>query len=165
MSIRFLWAALAALTFTTGAAVAQSNTTMQQAPAGQSMTKQETPTGQTMTKNAAGTTRTGTQIPQIDRFEVSPNNKFTTGTRLKFSVTGTPKSKVFLTIPGSTDPMRMKEVRSGLYQATYKIKNTDRPFFKRDSSFRADLKIKENVTTATLTPGQEAVTPSQGVVK
>jgi hypothetical protein len=118
---------------------------------------------QTTPTNPSGNVRGGVPMPQIDRFYVSPNNTLKPGTTLKFVVKGTANGKAFLTIPGETDPMPMKEVKPGLYERSYTIKPDDR--LSRDVTFRADLKEGQNVVTSTLKPGQDAVTSSQGVVK
>jgi hypothetical protein len=158
MTTRFFWiwlTVLALVPASAGVAAAQSGTT-QGAPAGQ----------ETAPTNPSGTARPASGVPQIDRFYVTPNKKkYAPGTRLQFALKGTANGQAFLTVPGSTDPVPMKEVKPGLYQVAYTVKKNDPAFLKRDVNFRADLKQGENTTIATLKPGGDAVTPSQGVVK
>ncbi|AGY57896.1 hypothetical protein [Gloeobacter kilaueensis] len=104
------------------------------------------------------------EVVNIDRFQVSPNDKFEPGTKLVFRVEGTANAKAFLTIPGSTDPLPMEEVKPGIYERAYTVRADD-DLTKRFVNVRADLKRGQNVTTATLKPGEKAVTPGQGVIK
>ncbi len=102
----------------------------------------------------------------INRFEVAPaikpDSEIKPGTKLTFTVLGTPKAKAFLTIPGATDPLPMKEVKPGVYQRAYTSQANDQ--YDRFITIRADLKRGNNTTLATLKPGEPAVTSGQGMV-
>ncbi|UFP94939.1 hypothetical protein [Gloeobacter morelensis] len=101
------------------------------------------------------------EVVQINSFVVTPSDKYEPGTKLMFKVEGTANSKVFLTIPGSTDPLPMEEVKPGVYERSYVVKR-EGDQIERFTNVRADLKRGTNVTTATLKLGEPAVTPGQG---
>jgi outer membrane lipoprotein SlyB len=86
--------------------------------------------------------------PKIERFNVDPAPDLSAGNDLRFTLFGTPGSKVDLAIDGVRGKILMTEVRNGEYASTYTIRNRDR--IASSSVVTANLHVGERVTSITL---------------
>ena len=64
--------------------------------------------------------------PKIDRFEVGPVDRLTSGTDLFFSVVGSPGAAVDVRISGARGKLTLEEGKAGVYEGIYTIKDRDR---------------------------------------
>jgi hypothetical protein len=78
-----------------------------------------------------------TSAPQIESFSVEPIEDLTPGSELVFTLEGTPKAKVTMTIQNVARNIPMREVRAGYYEARYTIRSQDR--ITDDTTIRANL--------------------------
>ncbi len=112
--------------------------------------------------------------PRIDRFGVDPGNRLVAGEDLRFAVHGTTGGEASVRIAGVKGKIDLSEVRPGVYEGSYIIKNRDR--IAPDASVTANLRSGGQDTTATLaqslvssasTPQQRrvALCPNCGVVE
>ena len=65
-------------------------------------------------------------VPKIDGFEVDPVNRLDFGTNLHFTVTASPGGIVSIRISGVKGKISLSEVRYGVYEGVYSIKERDR---------------------------------------
>lgn len=61
----------------------------------------------------------------IERFTVDQIDRFEPGTELKFTLTGTPRSRATYTIENVVANRPMREVRAGVYEGAYTIRRQD----------------------------------------
>jgi outer membrane lipoprotein SlyB len=64
--------------------------------------------------------------PRIDRFEVDPADRLDSGRDLFFSVSGSPGATASVRIDGVKGKLSLQEVRGGVYEGAYTIKDRDR---------------------------------------
>jgi hypothetical protein len=62
---------------------------------------------------------------KIERFEVAPVDKLDPGVDLKFTLVGTPGGRASVGIQGVNRDIAMKEVKSGVYEASYTVRRLD----------------------------------------
>lgn len=105
--------------------------------------------------------------PVIDNLTVKPVKTLKPGTKLVFRIQGTPKSKVWITLPTDQkdNTVSLKEVQEGVYTATYTVRRTDKFKQKPSNTFAtAYLQQGELSTTSTIQlNGAPALTSGQGV--
>lgn len=89
-----------------------------------------------------------TAAPQIESFRVEPVEELTPGSELVFTLEGTPKAKVTMTIQNVASNIPMREVRAGYYEARYTIKSQDR--ISDNTAIRANLQQGKRGANATL---------------
>ena len=65
-------------------------------------------------------------VPSIDRFDVAPANRLSAGADLFFTLTGTPGGAASVRIAGLKGKLVMDEVRPGVYEGTYDVRDRDR---------------------------------------
>jgi len=68
----------------------------------------------------------GNTIPKIDRFDVDPPDRLVPGAELFFSLTGSPGGRASVRIAGVRGKLNLEEVRTGVYEGAYTVKNRDR---------------------------------------
>lgn len=105
--------------------------------------------------------------PVIDNLTIKPVKTLKPGTKLSFRLQGTPKSKVWITLPTDRkdNTVSLKEVQKGVYTATYTVRSTDKFKQKPSNTFAtAYLQQGELSTTSTIQlNGAPALTSGQGV--
>lgn len=94
------------------------------------------------------TTAMSGQPPKIERFNVVPVAELSRGQDLQFTVLGTSGGKVNLAIDGVKGKVLLPEVRNGVYEGVYTIRNRDR--IKSNSAVTANLLLGERTTSMTL---------------
>jgi outer membrane lipoprotein SlyB len=87
--------------------------------------------------------------PKIDRFDVEPVNRMAPGGDLFFALSGTPGADASVKITGVPGKLVLDEVRSGVYEGTYVIKNRDR--IPPDARVTGRLRIGNQESAVTLT--------------
>lgn len=106
-------------------------------------------------------------VPVIDNLTIKPVKTLKTGTKLVFRLQGTPKSKVWITLPTNQkdNTVALKEIQEGVYTATYTVRSTDKFKQKPSNTFAsAYLQNGERSTTSTVQlNGAPALTSGQGV--
>lgn len=83
--------------------------------------------------------------PRIEAFGVEPVDRLSPGTELMFTLLGSPRSQVSLTVQGVQTPVKLEEVRPGEYEGAYTLKTRDRVY--RDASVIATLKARNGRST------------------
>ncbi|HEY8356680.1 MAG TPA: Ig-like domain-containing protein [Ramlibacter sp.] len=86
--------------------------------------------------------------PVIDRFELQPGGRLRPGRELRFTVTGQPRARASIEIPGVISGVELKETRPGVYQGSYTIRRVDDP--RNFDSAVATLRRGPLATTARL---------------
>ncbi|GFE69930.1 hypothetical protein [Chroococcus sp. FPU101] len=89
-----------------------------------------------------------TSAPQISSFSVESVDDLSPGRELVFSLEGTPKSKVTMSIGTVASNIPMREVRSGYYEARYTIRSQDR--ITDQTAIQANLQQGNRGATARL---------------
>ena len=98
-------------------------------------------------------------VPKIDRFELDPPAHLQSGEQLFFTLYGTPAGKASIRIAGVKGKLLMEEVQSGIYEATYAIKERDG--IKSDATVTATLYLNNHDSSAVLNrPLSVAATPA-----
>jgi outer membrane lipoprotein SlyB len=87
-------------------------------------------------------------LPHVERFDVQGSNDLGPGNTLKFTVLGTPGSKVDVAIAGTRGVFFLPEVRPGEYSGLYTIRRDDR--IAPDAPVTATIRSNGQLTTATL---------------
>jgi outer membrane lipoprotein SlyB len=64
--------------------------------------------------------------PRIDRFEVDPPNQLVPGSELLFTLAGSAGGSASVRINGVKGKLNLEEIRSGVYEGAYTIKNRDK---------------------------------------
>ena len=65
-------------------------------------------------------------MPKIDRFDVNPPNHLVAGSELIFTLEGSPDASASVRINGVRGKLALEQVRPGVYEGAYAIKNRDR---------------------------------------
>lgn len=108
---------------------------------------------------------------KIDRFTVVPVNRIEPGADLRFTLNGLPGATATFDIPGVIDNVAMREVRPGVYEGNYTIRQLDNLAPSRPIVAR--LRQGDRVVTASLTqplmadakpPVVRNLTPREGEV-
>ncbi|MDB5840913.1 MAG: hypothetical protein JWQ23_2865 [Herminiimonas sp.] len=92
---------------------------------------------------------------QITDFYVTPDNEFTPGTELTFTVEGTPRGKA--TVKIASRNILLKEVSPGMYEADYTVSRKDR--LSARSTMRATLTARGKSTVMNEVLGGAASAP------
>ncbi|MDP3136558.1 MAG: glycine zipper 2TM domain-containing protein [Burkholderiaceae bacterium] len=88
---------------------------------------------------------------RIDRIELDPPYALTTGSRLGFTLRGTPRADASVRIQGVRGKVVLQETQPGVYQGSYDIKNRDR--IENNASITGVLRVGNKQTTAVLSQG------------
>jgi outer membrane lipoprotein SlyB len=72
-----------------------------------------------------GSTAPASGVPRIDRFEVNPPNRLAPGEELMFTLSGSPGGTASARIDGIKGKVALDEVRAGVYEGAYTVKNRD----------------------------------------
>ncbi len=83
--------------------------------------------------------------PQVDSFQVASDSGLQPGSRLQFTVEGTPHARATIRIQGVSNPIPLAETSRGVYRGRYVISRNDR--VDEDSAIRAILR-RGNLTVA-----------------
>jgi len=86
--------------------------------------------------------------PRIDRFDVEPASRLTTGNELFFTVAGSPAGKASVRIAGVKGKFFLEETQSGLYEGAYTVKSKDR--IAADAAVTANLLLGSRDTSVLL---------------
>lgn len=97
-----------------------------------------------------------TAAPRIDRLGVDPPNHLVAGADLIFTLIGSPAGEASIRIVGVKGKLVLEEVRRGVYEGTYTIKNRDR--IAADATVTATLRLGNQEASAIL--GQPLVASS-----
>jgi len=73
-----------------------------------------------------GGSATANAAPRIDRFEVDPPSRLTPGSELLFTLAGSPGGSASVRINGVKGKLALEEVRAGVYEGAYTVRNRDR---------------------------------------
>lgn len=98
----------------------------------------------------------------ITSFDVQPLQRLRPGEVLDFAVRATPGATVILRIDGAATPLELDEVRSGVYEGSYTIRQTDR--LTAASGVNARVLKDGRASTASLSRSLQAGAPDVGVV-
>ncbi len=82
-------------------------------------------------------------MPRIDRFELDPPARLVAGEQMFFSLYGTPASRASVRIPGVKGKLVLDEVRTGVYEGAYTIKDRDRVAVDANATASLQLGNKE----------------------
>jgi len=86
--------------------------------------------------------------PKIDRFDVDPPARLVTGEELFLTLSGTPGGTASAKIAGVKGKIVLNEIRTGVYEGTYVIKNRDR--IAADAVVKGHLRVGNQETSAVL---------------
>ncbi len=87
-------------------------------------------------------------LPKIDRFAVFPANRLAADEDMIFSLTGTPGGEASVRVVGVIGKIDLYEIKPGVYEGTYVIKNRDR--IAADATTTATLRVADQNTSAVL---------------
>ncbi len=87
-------------------------------------------------------------VPKIDRFDVAPTNQLVAGNDLFFTLAGSPAGKASIRIAGVKGKFFLEEIKKGVYEGAYTIKNKDR--IAADAAVTANLRLGNQDTSAIL---------------
>jgi outer membrane lipoprotein SlyB len=96
------------------------------------------------------------QVLTIDRFNVDPPNRLVTGADLYFTLSGSPGGVADIRIAGVKGKFALDEVKPGVYEGAYTIKDRDR--IAADAAVTATLRRDNHETSAVL--GQSLIAGS-----
>lgn len=65
-------------------------------------------------------------VPKIDRFDVDPPKRLVPGEELIFALSGSPGGNASVRIDGVKGKLALEEIRAGVYEGAYTVKNRDR---------------------------------------
>lgn len=83
--------------------------------------------------------------PRIERFGISPTERFEPGADIRFALEGTPGGVAVVDLPGVERNLQLREVRPGFYEGNYTIRRSDS--FNPNRPAVATLRVGERVTT------------------
>ena len=86
--------------------------------------------------------------PKIDRFEVSPPARLQSGEQLLFTLYGSPAGQASVRIVGVKGKISLEEMKTGVYEGAYTIKDRDR--ISANSTATANLHLGNRDANATL---------------
>jgi hypothetical protein len=90
----------------------------------------------------------GAIAPEVEAFDVEQVAQLSPGTRLNFSLYGTPLATATLTIEGAAHDFELREVQPGVYEGTYVIDAQDR--IAPDARVSATLRLGSVAANALL---------------
>ena len=73
----------------------------------------------------SGGTASSSAVPRIDSFDVNPPNRLVAGEELLFTLSGSPSGTASARIDGIKGKVALDEVRAGVYEGAYTVKNRD----------------------------------------
>lgn len=79
-------------------------------------------------------------MPELRSLQVATDDGLRAGAQLDFTVEGTPRGKVSLTVRGAPRTIVLKEAARGVYSGSYTIRRQDR--LTESSAIRATLKVR-----------------------
>jgi hypothetical protein len=79
-------------------------------------------------------------MPELRSLQVATDDGLRAGARLDFTVEGTPRGQVSLTVRGAPRTITLKETARGVYAGSYTIRRQDR--LTESSAIRATLKVR-----------------------
>ena len=86
--------------------------------------------------------------PKIDRFDVDPPERLATGEELILTMSGSPGGTASARIVGVKGKLVMNEIRTGVYEGTYTIRNRDR--IAANAVVTGNLRVGDKETSAVL---------------
>lgn len=86
--------------------------------------------------------------PKIDRFDVDPPARLVAGEELILTLSGSPGGTANAKIAGVKGKIVMNEIRTGVYEGKYTIKNRDK--IAADAVVKGNLRVGNQVTSAVL---------------
>ncbi|MDP2241628.1 MAG: glycine zipper 2TM domain-containing protein [Burkholderiales bacterium] len=86
--------------------------------------------------------------PKIDRFDVDPPARLVAGEELILTMSGSPGGTASARIAGVKGKLVMNEIRTGVYEGTYTIKNRDR--IAADAVVKGNLRVGNQEASAVL---------------
>ena len=86
--------------------------------------------------------------PKIDRFEVSPPARLQSGEQLLFTLYGSPAGQASVRIAGVKGKISLEEMKTGVYEGAYTIKDRDR--IAANATTTANLHLGNRDANATL---------------
>ena len=86
--------------------------------------------------------------PRIDRFDVDPPSQLAAGNELYFTLAGSPAGRASVRIAGVKGKFFLEEMKNGIYEGAYTIKDRDR--IASDTTVTATLNLGNRVASATL---------------
>ncbi len=86
--------------------------------------------------------------PKIDRFDVDPPARLVAGEELILTLSGSPGGTANAKIAGVKGKIVMNEIRTGVYEGKYTIKNRDR--IAADAVVKGNLRVGNQVTSVVL---------------
>lgn len=89
-----------------------------------------------------------TMAPRIDRFEVDPPARLAAGEELILTMSGTPGGTASARIAGVKGKLLLNEIRNGVYEGTYTIRDRDR--IAADATVTGRLRVGTLETSAVL---------------
>lgn len=95
--------------------------------------------------------------PKIDRFDMDPPARLVAGEELLLTMAGTPGGNASARIAGVKGKLVLNEIRSGVYEGAYTIKNRDR--IQPNSAVTGTLRVDNRETSTVL--GQPLTAPSR----
>jgi outer membrane lipoprotein SlyB len=96
----------------------------------------------------AGTAASSALAPKIDRFDVDPPSRLAAGEELILTLSGTPGGSASARIAGVKGKLLLNEIRPGVYEGSYTIKNRDR--IASDTGVTGNLRIGARETSTVL---------------
>lgn len=88
------------------------------------------------------------KAPVIEQFDVESDDRLVVGSKLRFTIEGSPRASASVRISGVNQRIPLKEVEEGVYEGSYTVKTGDR--ITDDSAARATLKRGNRSTSAVL---------------
>jgi len=108
---------------------------------------------ESLLRSPGGRPAPGMSGPRVERFDVRGVGDLEPGDELTFSLSGTPNSKVEITIAGSRGIFFLPEIRPGEYSGVYTVRRADR--IEPESAVTAT--VRNNGRTITTTLGRPLV--------
>ena len=105
------------------------------------------PGGRYAARSGGDSANSGT-IPRIDRFNVQPASQLVAGDDLLFTLNGSPGGVASIRIEGVRGKILLDEVRQGVYEGNYAIKNRDR--IAPNAAVTANLRVGDRDVNAIL---------------
>lgn len=96
-----------------------------------------------------GTALAQPAAPQLRSMQVGSDSGLRAGAQLDFTVEGTPRGQVSLTIRGIPRTLVLKETERGVYTGSYTVRRQDR--VEENSQIRATLRVRNRTTAANYT--------------
>ena len=85
-------------------------------------------------------------MPELQSLQVGADDGLSAGSQLDFTVEGTPRGQVSLTVRGIPRTIILKETSRGVYEGSYTVRRKDR--IAENSPIRATLRLRNRTTAA-----------------